>query len=363
MHVTSDSRLMTDPDSKDTWRKALLSINASLQDAVRSLDNSTLQIALVVTEQGELVGTITDGDIRRGLLKSLTLSSPVDSILRREPMVVPPGFGREMVLQLMQTNRIHQLPVVDESQQVVGLHVLDDLITPQQRPNLMVIMAGGKGTRLMPHTENCPKPLLPVAGKPMLEHIIVRAKAEGFKHFVLAIHYLGDMIEEYFGDGESRGVRIDYIREEAPLGTAGALALLNPRPEIPFIVTNGDVLTDIRYSDLLDFHSHHEALATMAVRLHEWQHPFGIVHTEGIDIARFEEKPVAVSHVNAGVYILEPGALDSLCYGEKCDMPSLFSRIKEQDARTIVYPMHEPWLDVGRPEDYMLAHTLKKDST
>ena len=349
---------MTDsnPDSKDNWREALLPANASLQEAVRSLDKSTLQIALIVSEEGVLVGTITDGDIRRGLLNGLILSSPIDTVIRKEPMVVPPDFGRELVLQLMQTNRIHQLPVVDENQQVIGLHVLDDLIAPRQRQNLMVIMAGGKGTRLRPHTEDCPKPLLPVAGKPMLEHIILRAKAEGFEHFVLAIHYLGHMIEEYFGGGERWGVRIDYVREDTPLGTAGALALLNPRPEMPFLVTNGDVLTDIRYSDLLDFHSHHDAVATMAVRLHEWQHPFGIVHTEGIDIAGFEEKPVAVSHVNAGVYVLEPGVLDSLHTVEQCDMPTLFSNLKEQDARTIVYPMHEPWLDVGRPEDYIAAN-------
>lgn len=347
-------------DSTDPWRKALLPINASLQDAVQSLDSSTLQIALVVSSNDVLVGTITDGDIRRGLLNGLTLSSPIDSVIRKDPMVVPPDFGRDLVLQLMQANKIHQLLVVDESQQVVGLHVLDEIIAPQQRPNIMVIMAGGRGTRLRPHTENCPKPLLPVAGKPMLEHIIVRAKADGFENFILAIHYLGHMIEEYFGNGERWGVKISYIREEAPLGTAGALALLNPRPEIPFIVTNGDVLTDIHYSDLLDFHCHQGALATMAVRLHEWQHPFGIVHTEGIEIAGFEEKPVAISHVNAGVYVLEPNALDSLYEVEQCDMPTLFSRLKEQNARTIVYPMHEPWLDVGRPEDYKQAHTLKK---
>jgi len=347
---------MSDPDSTDPWRKALLPITANLQDAVRSLDKSTLQIALVVSGNDVLAGTITDGDIRRGLLNGLTLSSPIDTVVRKEPMVVPPDFGRELVLQLMQANKIHQLPVVDENQQVVGLHVLDELIAPLQRPNLMVIMAGGKGTRLRPHTENCPKPLLPVAGKPMLEHIIVRAKAEGFENFVLAIHYLGHMIEEYFGNGERLGVKIDYLREEVPLGTAGALAMLNPRPEIPFIVTNGDVLTDIHYGDLLDFHNHHGALATMAVRLHEWQHPFGIVHTEGIDITGFEEKPVAVSHVNAGIYVLEADALNTLQGIEQCDMPTLFGNLKEQNSRTIVYPMHEPWLDIGRPEDYISAN-------
>jgi NDP-sugar pyrophosphorylase family protein len=215
----------------------------------------------------------------------------------------------------------------------------------------MVIMAGGKGTRLMPHTENCPKPLLCVRGKPLLEHIIDRAKSEGFEHFVLAVHHLGHMIEDYFGDGRRLQVNIDYVREECPLGTAGALGLLDPLPQSAFIVSNGDVLTDIRYAELLDFHRRHNAAATMAVRLHEWQHPYGVVQTNGVDIVGFEEKPIARSHINAGIYVMEPGALDALSPSEYCDMPTLFTRLQQRGARTIVYPMHEPWLDVGREED------------
>jgi NDP-sugar pyrophosphorylase family protein len=223
------------------------------------------------------------------------------------------------------------------------------------RTNLMVIMAGGMGTRLRPHTEDCPKPLLAVAGKPMLEHIIERAKLEGFTHFVLAIHYLGHMIEDYFGKGERLQVQIDYVREHSPLGTAGALGLLSPRPEAPFVVTNGDVITDIRYGELLDFHVRHEAAATMAVRAHEWQHPFGVVQTQGVDIVGFEEKPIARSHINAGVYVLDPKALAVLEEDAHCDMPTLFERLQARAMRTVAYPMHEPWLDVGRPEDLRRA--------
>jgi dTDP-glucose pyrophosphorylase len=343
------------------WQNALLAADATLQDAVRNLDSSALQIALVVSAEGKLKGTITDGDIRRGLLRGLSLSSPIDSIIHSDPMVVPPEFGRDMVLQLMRANRIHQLPVVDDNRQVVGLHVLDELLAPKDRPNLMVIMAGGKGTRLRPHTEDCPKPLLPVAGKPMLEHIIERARSEGFRHFVLAIHYLGHMIEEYFGDGSRWQVKIEYLREDAPLGTAGAISLMSAQPGDAFLVTNGDVLTDIHYGDLLDFHLRHGASATMAVRLHEWQHPFGVVHTKGIDITGFEEKPVALSHVNAGIYALDPCIFDLLARGEQCDMPALFARLQDTGARTIVYPMHEPWLDVGRPADYEQANEFKRD--
>jgi len=352
--IDSTGESVTDtnrPTPTDPWRKALLPTDATLQRAIRNLDESSLQIALVVSPDGVLVGTLTDGDIRRGLLRGLDLDSSIDSIIYREPLVVPPQLGRDTVLQLMQANKIHQLPVVDEDRRVVGLHMWDELLVPSQRSNLMVIMAGGQGTRLRPHTENCPKPLLPVGRKPMLEHIIERARAEGFQHFVLAIHYLGRMIEEYFGDGSRWQVNIDYLREDSPLGTAGAIGLLNPRPEVPFVVSNGDVLTDIRYGELLDFHCRHGASATMAVRLHEWQHPFGVVRTKGVDIIGFEEKPIARSHINAGIYVLEPRALDALSAGEHCDMPTLFARLQESAARTIVYPMHEPWLDVGAPDD------------
>lgn len=339
----------------ETWRIALLPEDASLQQAIRCLDASGLQIAIVARPDGRMVGTLTDGDIRRGLLRGLTLASPADDIIHREPLVVPPQWGRDTVLQLMQANKVHQLPVVDEQRRVVGLHLWDDLLVPVQRPNTLVVMAGGRGTRLLPHTEHCPKPLLPVGGKPMLEHIIERAKAEGFRRFVLAIHYLGYMIEDHFGNGDKWNVEITYLREQTPLGTAGALGLLQHRPDDAFLVTNGDVLTDIRYGELLDFHSRHRAAATMAVRLHEWQHPFGVVKTQGVDIVGFEEKPVSRSHINAGIYVLEPHALDLLGKDAHCDMPTLFERLQHKAERAIVYPMHEPWLDVGRPDDLKLA--------
>jgi dTDP-glucose pyrophosphorylase len=351
---------VTDNDNsspQEFWRKALLCTNATLQQAIRNLDATALKINIVVSSDDILVGTITDGDIRRGLLRGLDMDSLIDSVIHREAMVVPPQMSRDMVLHLMQANVIHALPVVDESRRVVGLHLLNELLTPVLRPNRMVIMAGGQGTRLRPRTEDCPKPLLPVGGKPILEHIIEHAKAGGFQHFVLAVHYLGHMIENYFGDGSRWQVQIDYLREESPLGTAGALSLLNPRLDAPFVVTNGDVLTDIRYDKLLDFHYRQGAAATMAVRLHEWQHPFGVVRTNGVDIIGYEEKPITRTHINAGIYVLEPDVLVNLGVGEYCDMPTLFSRLQEREVRTIVYPMHELWLDVGRPDDLEQAQT------
>lgn len=350
-----------DESSPKGWRDAVIPGGATIQDAIRSLDRSALQIALVTGIDDALAGTVTDGDIRRGLLRGLDLGSPVDAIMNRDPLVVPPQLGRDTVLQLMQANKIHHLPIVDDGRHVVGLHRWDALLTPDRRGNLMVIMAGGTGTRLRPHTENCPKPLLPVGGKPMLEHIVERARASGFHRFVFAIHYLGHMIEEHFGSGGRWGVQIDYLREDRPLGTAGALGLLQPDSTDPFLVSNGDVLTDIRYDELLDFHLRHGATGTMAVRLHEWQHPFGVVRTNGVDIVGFDEKPVSRSYINAGIYALDASALDAISPGEACDMPTLFTRLRERSARTIVYPMHEPWLDVGRADDLARAHALKAD--
>ena len=343
--------------SDQIWRSAILSPNATIGQAISNLDQVAIKIVLIVNESGELEGTVSDGDIRRGLLKGLDLNSSIASVIHRNALVVPPELGRDLVVQLMIANKIQQIPVVDERRHVVGLHLWDEITAPPIRSNLMVIMAGGMGTRLRPHTENCPKPLLPVAGKPMLEHIIERAKLEGFNHFVLAINYLGHMIEDYFGNGERFGVQIDYLREQSPLGTAGALGLLNPVPNASFVVTNGDVITDIRYGELLDFHTRHSAAATMAVRVHEWQHPFGVVQIQGVEIVGFEEKPIARSHINAGVYALDPAALSVLNCHEHCDMPNLFERLQVQDQRTVAYPMHEPWLDVGRPDDLKQANT------
>lgn len=349
--------------SAEPWRRTLLTAEATLRDAIANLQETSMQIALVVTPEEELLGTVTDGDIRRGLLQGLDLSSPLVSVIRREPLVVPSELSREAALQLMKANGIHAIPVVHGNRRVVGLHLLQKLLSPDRHPNLMVIMAGGRGSRLRPHTDDCPKPLLPVGGRPILEHIIVRAREEGFHRFVVAIHYLGQMVEDYFGDGSPWQVEIEYLREESPLGTAGAIGLMNPRPEAPFLISNGDLLTDVRYSELLDFHLRHRAAATMAVRLYEWEHPFGVVRTEGVDITGFEEKPVSRSHVNAGVYVLDPSALDLLHAGEHCDMPTLFSRLKERDARTIVFPMHEPWLDIGRADDLERAQADRSRHT
>ena len=343
----------------DKFRLTLLPLGSTIQQAIHSLDVSSMKIIIVTSGDNKIAGTLTDGDIRRGFLRGLKLDSIIDGVINRNPLVVPSDINRELVKQIMQVNKIWQLPVVDREGILVGLHVWDSIMVPESLENWMVIMAGGKGTRLHPHTENCPKPMLEVGGKPMLEHIVERAKRDGFQNFLISLHYLGDMIQEYFGDGKRLGVDINYVREEEPLGTAGCLSLIDRAFEAPFIVTNGDVLTDIHYNEFLDFHVRHQATATMAIRQHEIQNQFGVVLTDGLEIEGFEEKPIYRSHVNAGIYVLDPSSLDFLEPGQQCDMPTLFERIKANMGRTIVYPMHEPWLDVGRPEDLVAARKLK----
>jgi dTDP-glucose pyrophosphorylase len=351
---------MTNPEN--LWIKAVMKKEATIAEAIQRLNEAGLKILLVTEDDGRLVGTISDGDIRRGLLRGLVLSSEIENIIHKDAMVVPIDMSRDVVIQIMTANKIQQVPIVDEENRVIGLHLWDELNTKKQRDNFMVIMAGGKGSRLYPQTENCPKPLLLIAGKPILEHIIDRAKKEGFFRFVIAIYHLGHMIEDYFGDGKRFGVQIEYLREQEPLGTAGALVLFKGRPKSPFIVTNGDVVSDIHYSELIDFHNQHDAFATMAVRRYESQNPFGVVQTDGIEITHYEEKPITINYINAGVYVLEPGAIDQLIISERKDMPTLFQELSDKSERVIAYPIHEQWLDIGNPNDFQTALNMESIS-
>jgi len=345
--------------SKSKWKNALISKNGTIQDAIKSLDASALQIVLVIDERQRLFGTISDGDIRRGLLKGMKITEDVISIINRHPLIVPKSFSIHQVSELMILNKIQQIPIVDEKNYLLGLHQWDELdIKVKNYSNYVVIMAGGLGTRLHPLTEDCPKPMLLIGGKPMLEHIILRAKAEGFYNFIISINYLGHMIKDYFGSGDKLGVKIEYISEIEPMGTVGALSLLDPIPGKPVIVVNGDVISDVRFSEILNFHLAQESNATMAVRFYEWENPFGVVKLEGINIVGFEEKPLIHSYINAGVYVLSPIAIDHLEKKGVQDMPDLFKTLWKKNITTVAYPMHEDWIDVGRPADLNNANKI-----
>ena len=341
------------------WKSIVIHDYVTIRKAVEILNETPLRIVLVVDSNEDFVGTITDGDVRRGLLRGLDLDDVIEGIINSRAIVVPIDSKSDEIKRLMKLHRVHQVPIVDEQKRVVGLHIRDENTFPNQRANTMVIMAGGKGTRLYPKTLNCPKPLLLIAGKPILEHIINNAKAEGFFKFIISIHYLGKMIEDYFENGDKLGVEITYIREQSALGTAGALSLIDPLPEIPFIVTNGDVLTTVKYGELIDFHTEKEATATMAVRIHEWQNPYGVVETDGDMITNYQEKPIYKTQINAGVYVFSSSAVSLLKKSSKCDMPEFFALVQKMSMKVIAFPIHERWIDVGAPEDLQRASELE----
>ena len=334
------------------WKETILTTEATIDDVLKNLNKNGSRITLIVNNKKEFQGTISDGDIRRALINRVEQDASIQKIINKNALIVSPEIKHEIVLDLMLKNKIQQIPVINKDKKIVGLYLWDEVVAHKKILNTMVIMAGGRGTRLGKYTKNCPKPLLPVNGKPMLERIIERAKLQGFENFLISINYLGQMIKDHFSDGKMWNVKIDYIKEYQPLGTGGALRLISPKLKLPFVVSNCDIMTDFHYGELLDFHSNHNAEATMAVRNHEWENPYGVVRTKGVDIIDFKEKPVVRSHINAGVYVLEPSAIKVIKKNEKLDMPNIFERLKAKNLRTIVYPVHEPWLDIGIPEDY-----------
>jgi len=325
---------------------------------MRIIDQGAAQIALVVDEQQRLVGTLTDGDIRRGLLKGETLKAPTERLMNSDFRSVGSSDDQGVVLEMMRREVLRQIPVLDQEGRVVELLLLQELLNPQQLSNAVVIMAGGKGTRLRPHTESCPKPMLPVGDKPMLEILLEQCIASGFRTFYFSVNYLKEQIIEYFSDGSRWGVSINYLVEDEPLGTAGSLQLLPDSLKEPFLVLNGDVLTRLDPSQLLQFHTEHHAQATLCVREHELTVPFGVVQTEGTELAGFEEKPTYRHQVNAGVYVIDPQLLPLLPPHQFTDMPSLLLAAQDAGHMVAVCPIHEYWLDVGRPETLKEAHAM-----
>jgi len=349
-------------ETGNLWRNAVLPANASVKEVIQKLQDTSLKIVLILDLKNKFLGTITDGDVRRGLLSGIDIDSKIENLIHKNPFVVPPNVKKDTVLNLMQMNKIQQIPILDHQGDLIGLHVWDDLVVPDDNSNLFIIMAGGRGVRLKPFTDNCPKPMLRVHGKPILEHIIDKAKSSGYKNFLISINYLGDLIEKYFGDGSQFGVSIKYIRETKYLGTAGSLGLIKLQIENDIIVINGDSITDIDFSQMLDFHKEHKAAATMAVRTHEWQNPYGVIKTQGVEIKEIIEKPVYRSLVNAGCYVLHPSVLKMLEKNAYCDMTTLIDKIVQTGGNSVAFPIHESWIDIGTSEDLVGVNRNKTEA-
>ncbi len=329
-------------------------LGGRLVDAMQSLERSGVEIALVV-DAGKLVGVLTDGDIRRALLGSAKLDSPLAPYVQREFTAVGPEAGRAQVLDLMQARTFEQIPVVDADRRLVGLHLLRDVIGRKERPNRAVIMAGGKGTRLRPITEHLPKPMIPVAGRPILERLVLHLVGHGIRHVSLAINYLGHVVEGHFGDGSKFGCQIEYLREEQPLGSGGALSLLREPPRDPLLVLNGDVVTQFDVGKLLDFHTAGGFVATIGVASYAHTVPFGCVEVEDARITRFEEKPVLVRRVNTGIYVLEPALLARVPTRQDFPITHLFEEALQRGERLGGYQLEDDWIDVGQQEQLRQA--------
>lgn len=339
------------------WDKVLLYPQMTILKAIEIIDSSSQQIGLVVDENDKLLGTITDGDIRRALLKGISLDQYVNSIMNASPVTVGVEHSKEQVLYLMKNKQLRQIPVVDSHQRVVGLETIDDVFHINQYDNWVVIMAGGLGSRLGELTRNCPKPLISVGGKPLLETIVENFTQDGFTKFFFSVNYKADMIEKYFKNGNKWNGTIQYLREKKKLGTAGALSLLKKKPNKPIIVMNGDLLTKINFQQLLNYHLEHKAMATMCVRDYSFQVPYGVVRIDNGKLRGIDEKPVHNFFVNAGIYVIEPEALSLIPNDTYFDMPSLFDAIAKQGFSANVFPIREYWVDIGKRDDLERANT------
>jgi dTDP-glucose pyrophosphorylase len=338
------------------WRQILIPPSASILRAIETIDKGALQIALITDEDGRLLGTVTDGDVRRGILRGVGLDNPVSEIMNTNPITASSQDTQETILATMKMRRLQQIPIIDREGYVIGMQVLADILRAGQRDNWVVLMAGGLGTRLAPLTADCPKPLLKVGSKPLLETIMQNFIEYGFHKFYLSVNYKAEMIRDYFGDGSRFGVEIRYVHEEKRMGTAGALSLLPEKPAETFFVMNGDLLTKVNFQQLLDFHLEHGAKGTMCVREYDFQIPYGVVKTDKHRLLGIVEKPVEHFFVNAGIYVLEPECIDLVPKNEFFDMPSLFDKLIAEGSETSVFPIREYWMDIGQMADYERAN-------
>ena len=338
-----------------------MSPDSSIREVIKCIDHSGKGIALVVDTERRLLGTVTDGDIRRAILANVDLDLPVQALLERRPppdhpspITAPVGTADAELLNIMTEYTLRHIPLVDEAGRVVDVALLNELVKESILPLTAVVMAGGYGTRLRPLTEGLPKPMLPIGDRPLLELTLRRLREAGIRNVNLATHYKKDVIADHFGDGRSFGLEIRYVEEDQPLGTAGALSLLGATNK-PLLVVNGDVLTQIDYRAMLDFHRQHRADMTVAVREHEVRLPHGVVETDGTTITGISEKPTLRHFMNAGIYLLNPEMCRFVPSGHRYDMTDLISRLTAEGRRVVGFPVREYWLDIGQVEDYEKA--------
>jgi dTDP-glucose pyrophosphorylase len=330
--------------------------NSTIGEALSVIDSGAVKIALVVDSDNKLLGTLSDGDIRRGLLRKKTLNDTIEDVYFKVPITANKNSPKESLTNLCSINKIGQIPIVDADKKIIDLFVLDGELLKKQHENHVVLMVGGLGTRLRPLTEKTPKPMLEVGGKPILETIVKRFVDSGFTNITMCLGYKSNVIHDYFQDGSDFDANIDYIVEEKRMGTAGALTLLGKKLVNPFFVMNGDLLTNIDFEKMLDFHVEHDSRATMCVREYDIEVPYGVVNVANENIISIEEKPIHNFFVNAGIYLLEPGCVDLIPDNEFYDMPTLFEELIAAKEKIVSFPLQEYWLDIGIMSDYEKAN-------
>ncbi len=335
----------------DQLADSLVAETGTIRDAMAAVDRGGARIALATAPDGHLVGLATDGDIRRALLNGARLEDPIAPVLVRTYSSVGPAEGRTEVLDLMHARGISAVPVVDDQGRPVGLHLLDAVVRPVTRPNRALVMAGGQGLRLRPMTDTTPKPMLRVAGRPILERIVLHLVGHGIRRISISVNYLGDVIETHFGDGSAFGAMIDYVREDRPLGTAGAVGLLDQPPPDALIVMNGDLVTQADLGALLDTHDRAGNAATVGVRRYLHTVPFGCVEREGDRIVGWEEKPTLERDISTGIYALSPALVARVPRDRSVSMPEVLAGALDRGERIGAFQVEEEWIDVGQRDE------------
>jgi len=337
------------------WESILIQPSATMVETIEVIDKGALQLALVVNTDNKLLGIVTDGDVRRALIRHQSMDCSISDVMHTTPLTAEFGTSRSKLLNLMNKNALLAIPIVKKGI-LVGLETLQKIVRRSHHDNPVFLMAGGFGTRLKPLTDNCPKPLLKLGGKPILENILENFIASGFHNFYISTHYMPEKIQDYFGDGSQWGVDIKYIYEEHPLGTGGALGLLpDDMPDLPVIMMNGDLLTKVDLEYLLAYHNEKKGIATMCVTEYEYQVPYGVVQTNGHELVSMVEKPTNKFFVNAGIYVITPSLINRVAQNQVIDMPTLISAQIEKGDKVSVFPIHEYWRDIGKWNDYNQA--------
>jgi dTDP-glucose pyrophosphorylase len=339
-------------------QETLVGPSATIKEVIATIERAVAKVALVIDENGKLLGTVTDGDVRRGLLRGMQITDSASAIMNSKPRVAHTHDDPAAIVDMMRRNICRQVPILDAEGRVVALRTLEEALAVPRRPNPVFLMAGGRGQRLRPLTDDTPKPMLRIAGRPILQIIVENLVQQGFSDFFISVNYKRDMVRQHFGDGSAWGARIRYVEEEEahPLGTAGALSLIPEKPTHPMIVMNGDILTKVAFGSLLDFHQEHGSVATMCVRDYFVQVPYGVIELDDHRLSEIVEKPVHRFLVNAGIYVLEPSAVALVPSGAAFDMPALFERLAKDRKHASVYPITEYWLDIGRMDDFNKAN-------